>query len=103
MSAPDKPSAPRRRVLVVDDSTFMRMVLRRIIEAGSELTVVGEARNGREAVALARDLKPDIITMDVEMPELDGLAAMKQILAGRLGDDHSGWRRCDCRQRSRGL
>ena len=44
MSAPDKPSAPRRRVLVVDDSTFMRMVLRRIIEAGSELTVVGEAR-----------------------------------------------------------
>jgi two-component system chemotaxis response regulator CheB len=82
MSGPAKPSAPRRRVLVVDDSTFMRMVLRRIIEAGSELTVVGEARNGREAVALARDLKPDIITMDVEMPELDGLAAMKQILAG---------------------
>jgi two-component system, chemotaxis family, protein-glutamate methylesterase/glutaminase len=82
MSAPAKPSAQRRRVLVVDDSTFMRMVLRRIIEAGSELTVVGEARNGREAVALARDLKPDIITMDVEMPELDGLAAMKQILAG---------------------
>jgi two-component system chemotaxis response regulator CheB len=82
MSGLAKPSAPRRRVLVVDDSTFMRMVLRRIIEAGSELTVVGEARNGREAVALARDLKPDIITMDVEMPELDGLAAMKQILAG---------------------
>ena len=82
MSTPANPSAPRRRVLVVDDSTFMRMVLRRIIEAGSELTVVGEARNGREAVALARDLKPDIITMDVEMPELDGLAAMKQILAG---------------------
>ncbi|MGZ3342262.1 MAG: chemotaxis-specific protein-glutamate methyltransferase CheB [Reyranella sp.] len=81
MSGPATPSAPRRRVLVVDDSTFMRMVLRRIIE-GSELTVVGEARNGREAVALARDLKPDIITMDVEMPELDGLAAMKQILAG---------------------
>ena len=82
MSGEPGPSAPRRRVLVVDDSTFMRMVLRRIIEAGSELTVVGEARNGREAVALARDLKPDIITMDVEMPELDGLAAMKQILAG---------------------
>ena len=60
----------------------MRMVLRRIIEADSEMTVVGEARNGREAVELARDLKPDIITMDVEMPELDGLAAMKQILAG---------------------
>jgi two-component system chemotaxis response regulator CheB len=72
-----------RRVLVVDDSTFMRIALRRIIESGSDMTVVGEARNGREAVELARELKPDIITMDVEMPELDGLAAMKQIVAER--------------------
>ena len=80
MSAPTTPAPPRRRVLVVDDSTFMRMVLRRIIEAGSELTVVGEARNGREAVDLARDLKPDIITMDVEMPELDGLADRKSVV-----------------------
>jgi two-component system chemotaxis response regulator CheB len=71
-----------RRVLVVDDSTFMRIALRRIIE-GSGMTVVGEARNGREAVDLARELKPDIITMDVEMPEMDGLAAMKQIVAER--------------------
>jgi two-component system chemotaxis response regulator CheB len=75
-------SARRRRVLVVDDSTFMRMVLRKIVEAGNEMIVVGEARNGREAVELARQLKPDIITMDVEMPELDGLAATQQILAG---------------------
>jgi two-component system chemotaxis response regulator CheB len=82
MTGPANPPSSRRRVLVVDDSTFMRMILRRIIEADSEMTVVGEARNGREAVELARDLKPDIITMDVEMPELDGLAAMKQILAG---------------------
>lgn len=74
-------ATPRRRVLVVDDSTFMRIALRRIIESGSDMTVVGEARNGREAVELARDLRPDIITMDVEMPELDGLAAMTQILA----------------------
>ena len=72
-----------RRVLVVDDSTFMRIALRRIIESGGGMTVVGEARNGREAVELARELKPDIITMDVEMPELDGLAAMKQIVAER--------------------
>ncbi len=70
-----------RRVLVVDDSTFMRIALRRIIESEGAMTVVGEARNGREAVTLARDLKPDIITMDVEMPELDGLEAMKQIIA----------------------
>jgi two-component system chemotaxis response regulator CheB len=77
------PTVPtRRRVLVVDDSTFMRIALRRIIESNG-MTVVGEARNGREAVELARDLKPDIITMDVEMPELDGLGAMKQIIAER--------------------
>jgi two-component system chemotaxis response regulator CheB len=67
---------------VVDDSTFMRIALRRIIESEG-MTVVGEARNGREAVELTRDLKPDIITMDVEMPELDGLGAMKLIIAER--------------------
>jgi two-component system chemotaxis response regulator CheB len=70
-----------RRVLVVDDSTFMRIALRRIIEGGAGMTVVGEARNGREAVELARELKPDIITLDVEMPELDGLAALKMIVS----------------------
>jgi two-component system chemotaxis response regulator CheB len=75
-------AGPRRRVLIVDDSTFMRMVLRRIVETDNLMTVVGEARNGREAVELARTLKPDIITMDVEMPELDGVAATKEILAG---------------------
>ncbi|HTE39025.1 MAG TPA: chemotaxis-specific protein-glutamate methyltransferase CheB [Reyranella sp.] len=82
MSGAFPPVPPRRRVLVVDDSTFMRIALRRIIESEG-MTVVGEARNGREAVELARDLKPDIITMDVEMPELDGLGAMKQIIAER--------------------
>ena len=55
----------------------------RIIESEGTMTVVGEARNGREAIEQARELKPDIITMDVEMPELDGLAAMKQIIAER--------------------
>ena len=82
MSGAFPPVPPRRRVLVVDDSTFMRIALRRIIESEG-MTVVGEARNGREAVELARDLKPDIITMDVEMPELDGLGAMKLIIAER--------------------
>jgi two-component system chemotaxis response regulator CheB len=82
MTGPAEPSAARRRVLVVDDSTFMRIALRQIIEADGEMVVVGEARNGHEAVDLARTLKPDIITMDVEMPELDGLTATEQILAG---------------------
>jgi len=82
MTGQSEPSAPRRRVLVVDDSTFMRIALRQIIEADGEMVVVGEARNGHEAVDLARTLKPDIVTMDVEMPELDGLSATEQILAG---------------------
>jgi two-component system chemotaxis response regulator CheB len=82
MTSPPDPPTQQRRILVVDDSTFMRMALRHIIEADSGMTVVGEARNGREAIELARTLKPDIITMDVEMPELDGLSATQQILAG---------------------
>jgi two-component system chemotaxis response regulator CheB len=84
MTDPSGQPTARRRVLVVDDSTFMRIALRQIIEADGEMVVIGEARNGREAVDLARTLKPDIITMDVEMPEVDGLAATEQILAGPL-------------------
>jgi two-component system, chemotaxis family, protein-glutamate methylesterase/glutaminase len=68
------------RVLVVDDQSFMRIALRRIIEADGDIRVVGEARNGVEAVALARQLRPDVITMDVEMPEMDGLEACSRIL-----------------------
>jgi two-component system, chemotaxis family, protein-glutamate methylesterase/glutaminase len=68
------------RVLVVDDQSFMRIALRRIIEADGDMLVVGQARNGVEAVALAQQLKPDAITMDVEMPELGGLDACAQIM-----------------------
>jgi two-component system chemotaxis response regulator CheB len=69
------------RVLVVDDSGFMCMVLRRIIEADGDLRVVGEARNGEEACRLAGELKPDVVTMDIEMPVMDGLGATRRILA----------------------
>ena len=69
------------RVLVVDDLAFMRMALRQIIESDGDMRVVGEARNGEEACALARDLKPDVITMDIEMPVMDGIAATRRILA----------------------
>jgi two-component system, chemotaxis family, protein-glutamate methylesterase/glutaminase len=68
------------RVLVVDDQSFMRIALRQMIEAEGDIRVVGEARNGLEAVAMARDLKPDAITLDIEMPEMDGLEACTQIL-----------------------
>lgn len=68
------------RVLVVDDQSFMRIALRQMLEAEGDICVVGEARNGVEAVAMARDLKPDAVTLDVEMPEMDGLAACDQIM-----------------------
>jgi two-component system chemotaxis response regulator CheB len=68
------------RVLVADDLAFMRIAIRRMIETDPEMKVVGEARNGAEAVALARELVPDVITMDVEMPEMNGLEATSAIL-----------------------
>lgn len=74
-------AADALRVLVVDDLRFMCIALRQIIEADGDLRVVGEARDGAEAVALARELKPDVVTMDIEMPVMDGIAATRAILA----------------------
>lgn len=67
------------RILIVDDSRFMRSALRRVLESDDRITVVGEASDGREGVEQARKLKPDVVTLDVEMPVLDGLGALKQI------------------------
>jgi two-component system, chemotaxis family, protein-glutamate methylesterase/glutaminase len=71
------------RVLVVDDSSFFQHRLKEIINEHPDLKVVGIATNGREAVEKAEDLKPDIITMDFEMPVMDGITAVKHILAAR--------------------
>jgi two-component system, chemotaxis family, protein-glutamate methylesterase/glutaminase len=68
------------RVLIVDDSAFMRKVLETIFNADDQLQVVGHAKDGREAVALAESLKPDVITMDINMPHVDGLQATAQIM-----------------------
>ena len=68
------------RVLVVDDSAFMRKVLESIFNADDQLQVVGQAKDGREAVALSESLKPDVITMDLNMPHMDGLQATAQIM-----------------------
>jgi two-component system chemotaxis response regulator CheB len=68
------------RVLVVDDSAFMRKVLETIFNADEQLVVIGHAKDGREAIALAESLKPDVITMDLNMPHMDGLQATAQIM-----------------------
>jgi len=68
------------RVLVVDDSAFMRMVLKDIIDNTPDMEVVGFGRDGLEAVEQAIKLKPDVITLDVEMPKLNGLEALKLIM-----------------------
>jgi two-component system chemotaxis response regulator CheB len=74
-------AAPKKfRVLVVDDSAFMCKVLEAIFNADSQLQVVGRAKDGREAISLAESLKPDVITMDLNMPHLDGLQATATIM-----------------------
>ena len=67
------------RVLLADDHTLIRAGLRMVVDAQQDLTVVGEADNGREAVALAETLKPDIVVMDIGMPSLNGIEAARQI------------------------
>lgn len=71
------------RVLVVDDSNFFQHRLKDIINEHPDLKVIGIASNGREAVEKAEELKPDIITMDFEMPVMDGVTAIKLIMATR--------------------
>jgi two-component system chemotaxis response regulator CheB len=68
------------RVLIVDDSAFMRKVLETILNSDDQLQVIGQAKDGREAVTLAESLKPDVITMDINMPHVDGLQATAQIM-----------------------
>jgi len=69
------------RVLIVDDSAFMRKVLHGIIAADPEMEVVGNAKDGREAISMAESLKPDVITMDINMPHMDGLQATEHIMS----------------------
>ncbi len=72
---------PRKiRALVVDDSAFMRTNIKKFLEASGTIEVVGLARNGRQAIEQTVRLEPDVITMDVEMPEMDGIEAVRRIM-----------------------
>ena len=77
-AAPDKRTV---RVLIADDQHLIRTGLKMILEAQPDIDVVGEAANGREAVAMARQLRPDVCLFDIRMPEMDGIEATR-ILAG---------------------
>src|SRR5450759_3649479 len=69
------------RVILADDHTVIRSGLRLLLERQPGLTVVGEAENGRQAVDLAEELKPDVAVLDIAMPHLNGIEATRQIVA----------------------
>ena len=70
------------RILIVEDSSVVALLLRAIFQQQPDMQVLGHAKNGREAVQMARDLKPDVITMDIRMPVMDGFEATRMIMAG---------------------
>ena len=67
------------KILIVDDAAFMRMMLKQILTDGG-YEIAGEAANGLEACELYKELKPDLVTMDITMPQMDGITALKQII-----------------------
>src|SRR5690242_17065171 len=71
-------STMAKRILITDDALFMRVTLKNILEK-SGYEVAGEAANGKESLALYQQVKPDLVTMDITMPEMDGISAVREI------------------------
>ena len=77
------------RALIVDDQAMIRIGIRAILDAQEDITVVGEADNGRAGIDRCRSLRPDVVMMDVRMPVLDGLAATKALLGPERVEGHT--------------
>ncbi|MCN9244354.1 response regulator transcription factor [Streptomyces sp. RY43-2] len=77
-------SSPPIRIVLADDERMVRTALRAILRAEPGIDVVGEAATGAEAVSVTRETRPDVVLMDVRMPEIDGIRATEQILATRI-------------------
>ena len=73
------------KVIIADDSDFVRDGMRIILEVDEDFEVIGCARNGREAIEIAKESTPDIFLMDIQMPEMDGIEATKYIVENNLG------------------
>lgn len=71
------------RVVLVDDQELVRTGLRTLVEHDGDITVVGEADSGRTGVWRVRELRPDVVLMDIRMPDVDGIEATRQIVADR--------------------
>ncbi|NCW45158.1 MAG: response regulator [Gemmatimonadaceae bacterium] len=74
----------RVRVLIVDDESLARQRVRRLLQNEADVDIVGEAESGHEAVTMIRELQPDLVCLDVQMPGLDGFGVLRELEGGRV-------------------
>ena len=74
------PKSGKKKVLIVDDAEFIRNRIKKVVEKIENADVIGEALNGDEAITLYKELKPDLVTMDLIMPQSDGVKAIEEIM-----------------------